>query len=59
MLMVLGGEDRDSSNSNYKDKGHEWNCSLTWETTPSPLDAPSDFISLSHLIIHLMPPHLP
>lgn len=45
MLMVLGGEDRDISNSNHKDDGHEQNWFLTWETMPSPLDALSDLIS--------------
>lgn len=45
MLMVLGEEDRESSNSNHKDEGHEQNWSVTWETMHSPLDALSDLIS--------------
>lgn len=43
--MVLGRENRDNSNSNHKDKGHEQHWSLRWEAIPSPLDALSDLIS--------------
>lgn len=59
MFMILGGEDRDNSNSNHKDEGHGQNWSLTWETVPSSLDALSDLISPLHSIVHPMPLHLP